>query len=162
MDSPPKPPLATAAYLERVAISYLERYAGSEARLRRVLRSRVRRSFDAHGTPGPGEGAKRIDTLVAKLRGLAYIDDEKLAVERVRTLRARGKSARAIRATLRQQGIDATLIDAALDDGDDLAAARVYVRRRRLTTGDKDLAKLARAGFSYDVARRALEERTAR
>ena len=42
---------------------------------------------------------------------------------------------------------------------DDLEAARTYVRRRRLVGGDKDLAKLARAGFSYDVARRALEER---
>lgn len=159
MDSPPKPP-ATPAYLERVALWYLERYAGSEARLRRVLRDRVRRSFAAHGAPGPDEGAQWIDAVVVKLRRLAYIDDEKLTRSRVKTFRARGKSTRAIRSALRQQGIDPALIDAALDAGDDLEAARIYARRRRLASGKKDLAKLARAGFSYDVARRVLEERT--
>ncbi len=154
-DNPKK---ATAAYLERVALHYLERYAGSEVRLRRVLQKRVRRSFDAHGTPDALEAKERIDALVAKLRRLGYVDDGRFARARVSSLRRRGKSARAIRAALRGQGIDPAVIDSVLDEGDDLEAARATVRRRRLTGGEKDLAKLARAGFSYDVARRAFEE----
>jgi regulatory protein len=143
-NKPPKK--ATEAYLERAALHYLERYAGSEARLRRVLKDRVRRSFDAHGTPEPEEAAERIDALITKLDRLGYVDDARVARSRVKSLRARGKSTRAIRAVLRGAGIDASVIDATLDDGDDLEAACAYVRRRRLTGGERDLAKLARAG----------------
>ena len=150
---------ATSAYLERVALNYQERHAGSEARLRRVLRDRVRRSRAAHGTPSEEAGAELIDALVAKMCRLGYVDDSRVAGARARSMRARGKSARAIRAALAGLGIDEALIEAALLESDDLEAARTYVRRRRLGGGEKDLAKLARAGFSYDVARRAFEER---
>jgi len=98
-----------------------------------------------------------IDEVVAKLVRLGYVNDARFAEQRAKTLRKRGKSARAIRSALARQGVDSAVADDVIDEGDELAAARAYVRRRRLKGGDKDLAKLARAGFSYDVARRALE-----
>jgi len=144
-----------------VALHYLERHAGSEARLRRVLRGRIRRSFEAHGAPDPEAGEQTLDELVAKLKRLGYVDDARLARSRVKVLRGRGKSARAIRAALAAQGVDREVVDAAIDaeGGDELEAARTYARRRRLGRTERDLAKMARAGFSYDVARRALEDR---
>lgn len=162
---PAKP--AEAPYLERVALWYLERYGGSEAQLRRVLRKRVWRSVQELETD-PEEGAAAVETVIAKLSQQGYVDDRRYAESRVRVLRKRGKSARAIRSALRQKGVDAAIIDALLAEGtDDLAAAKEVVRRRRLgphrtdekreLMRQKDLAKLARAGFSYDVARRALE-----
>lgn len=154
---PAKP--ATAAYLERVALWYLERYGGSEAKLRRTLQKRVRRSVRELDTD-PAEGREAVERVVDKMRRLGYLDDEKLARQRARTLSRRGKSRRAIRADLVRQGLDAD-VDALLDETghDELEAARAFVRRRRL--GDdrqKDLARLARQGFSYDVARRALDD----
>jgi len=155
---PAKP--ATARYLERVALWYVERYAGSEARLRRALQKRVRRSVDELGTD-PAEGAAAVEEVVAKLRRLGYLDDAELARQRASALSRRGKSLRAIRADLARRGIRAEGADAALAalSHDELDAARTLVRRRRLGRDPKrDLAKLARAGFTYDVARRALDE----
>lgn len=158
---------ATAAYLERAAIAYLERFGGTTARLRRVLEKRVARSVEELGTD-PCEGAQALEQVVEKLAGLGYVDDARFAASRVRSARARGKSARAVRTTLARQGLPASLIDRALADDptSDLEAARAFVRRRRLgphrppeqreAERERDLAKLARAGFSYDVASRAL------
>jgi len=125
--------------------------------VRRILAKRVASSREAHGEPSAEAGEAMIDEVVGKLVRLGYVDDARFAAQRVRTLRKRGKSGRAIRAALSRQGIDPSVADDLIDDGDELEAARAYVRRRRLKGGDKDLAKLARAGFSYDVARRALE-----
>lgn len=165
---PRKTKRATPTYLERAALYYLQRYGGSEARLRRILRDRVRRSVAEHDTD-PDEGAAAIDAVVLKLTRLGYIDDGRLAKAKVATLRGRGKSARAIRAAMRQHGIDASHFEEALEECDDLAAARRMVDKRRLgahrpeeeraSLRQRDLARLARAGFSYDVARRALDAR---
>ncbi|MBX3271276.1 MAG: RecX family transcriptional regulator [Sandaracinaceae bacterium] len=151
----PAPP-ATEGSLERAALRYLERYGGPEARLRRVLTRRAARAAEAHGAPTPQEAAHTIAVVIAKLRGLGYLDDARFARERARALRRRGKSTRAIRAALAQLGLDAETLEGAIE-GDDLEAACAFVRRRRLEPGEASLAKLARAGFSYDVARRALE-----
>ncbi|MCA9558512.1 MAG: RecX family transcriptional regulator, partial [Myxococcales bacterium] len=74
---------------------------------------------------------------------------------------------------MRQRGLPADLIDAALEAADaevedpDLAAAARYARRRRLgpfrpaearaERREKDLAALGRAGFSYAIARRVID-----
>lgn len=171
---------ATPAYLEGVALWYLERFPGSEARVRQVLQKRVARSV-AELETDPTVGAENLEAVVEKLLRLGFIDDERFAQSRVRSLRSRGKSTRAILATLRQQGISAELAREALeghDEGDvgtdEVEAARTFARRRRLgphrrpgrraTEDDevrrereKDLARMARAGFSFDVARRVID-----
>ncbi|HJL19147.1 MAG TPA: RecX family transcriptional regulator [Sandaracinaceae bacterium LLY-WYZ-13_1] len=164
---------ATPAYLERVALWYMARHPGSTARVRRTLEKRVRRSVEALGTD-PVEGAEAVAAVLAKLERLGLLDDARFAEARVRSLRRRGKSARAIRAALRRQGVDDALVDRALSVHDDagdaeLAAARALARKRRLgpwrrdpaTRADgreRDLAKLGRAGYSFDVARRVVDE----
>lgn len=171
---------ATHAYLEGVALWYLERFPGSEARVRQVLRKRVARSV-AELETDPQVGAENLEAVVAKLLRLGFIDDERFAHSRVRSLRSRGKSARAILATLRKQGISSELARVALethDEGntaaDELEAARTFARRRRIgphrrpgrtptdeqdarREREKDLARMARAGFSFDVARRVID-----
>lgn len=161
---PAKP--ATEAYLERVALWYLERYPGSTARVRATLDKRVRRSVAELGTD-PAEGAEALEAVLAKLRRLGLLDDARFAASRVRVLRSRGKSARAIRAALARQGVDEGIIDAALEDGgDELEAAGRFAKKRRLgpwrrdgapSDREKELAKLARAGFSFDVARQIVD-----
>lgn len=169
------PRRATARHLENAALYYLQRFASSSANLRRVLMRKVTRSARFHGTD-PEAGAALVDVLIARFEKSGLLDDRTYAEGRVQTLRRRGDSARLIRAKLAAKGLDGETIESALaacvdDAGDpELAAAAALARRRRLgpyrdrrarrAMFEKDLAALARAGFSYDVARRVMEAET--
>ncbi|HYD29662.1 MAG TPA: RecX family transcriptional regulator [Azospirillaceae bacterium] len=171
---PRKPPKrVTAPYLEAAALHYLERFAASTAGLRRVLMAKVDRSAHAHGT-NREDGARIIEDLIRKFQRLGYLNDAEFARARAASLHRRGASTRAIREKLATKGVDSDAVDAALaevaqdTDGEvDVAAAVALARRRRLgpfrdpakrdELRDKDLAALARAGFSYDIARRVVD-----
>ncbi len=167
-----EPRRATASYLRNSALHYLERYATSSAHLRRLLTVKVARSAAAHGTDAAA-GAADVEALIGRLEHMGLLDDDQFARAKARTLHQRGNSARAIHAALREKGIDADLIEAALGSlreetaQPELAAALVYARKRRLgpyrteetraDTRDRDLAALGRRGFSYDLARRVID-----
>jgi len=163
-----KPPRkVTTAYLQRAAMSYLERYASSAENLRRVLRRKVDKRCRLRGED-PVEFHEMIDEVVAKSLKIGLIDDTRYAEARVATLRRRGGSARAIQAKLSAKGVDRGTIAAALEgeEGDEEQAARAFARRRKLGPfrpgerapyRDKDLAAMARAGFRFDVARTIIE-----
>ncbi|WP_207462419.1 RecX family transcriptional regulator [Azospirillum sp. SYSU D00513] len=169
-----KPPrLVTAQYLENAALHYLERFASSEANLRRVLMRKVDRSVQAHGTERE-EGARWVEELIARYRRSGLLNDETYARMRAESLHRRGTSTRAIREKLVAKGIDREGAARALESLDEdvegdlnLTAALALARRRRLgpyrlpearpAHRDKDLAALGRAGFSYDIARRVVD-----
>ncbi|MCB2102420.1 MAG: RecX family transcriptional regulator [Rhodobacterales bacterium] len=170
---PRKARKVSPAYLERAALYYLERFAATEDSLRQVLMRRVRGSAKDHGTD-PAEGARWVEDLIVRYRRAGLVDDRAFAEARARRLHARGLAGRAIRLRLAQKGIAADIIDAALaaladEVGGDVErqAALALAKRRRLgpfrATGDRaefrdrDLAALARAGFSYDTARHIIE-----
>jgi len=174
-DDAPKPPAGkargprkvTPRYLENAALFHLERFAASAENLRRVLMRKVERSARFHGTDA-AEGARWVDALIARFVATGLLDDAIYAESRAQSLRRRGASKRAIALSLRQKGVDGELIDEALaaadesEDEPELAAAARLARRRRLgpfrpaparrENRERDLAALARAGFSYDVA----------
>ena len=161
-----------AGALERAARHYLERFASSAENLRWVLRRRVERSARTHGTDRAA-GASLVDDLVARFQQNGLLDDAHYAAARAAGLARKGGSTRAIRARLRQKGVDRADIDRAIAllteefHEPDTAAAAVLVRRRRLgphrpapqraAHRDRDLAALARAGFGYDVARQVID-----
>lgn len=170
------PRKATAQYLENAAAHYLGRFATSKAHLREIMLQKVRRSHQHHGTD-LGEGAGFIDVIISKFERLGFLDDAAFAAMRARSLHARGTPVRGIRFKLQQKGVAEEYIDAALVHLEsevrtphlDLAAAVRLARRRRLgpyrsddnevrsERKEKDLATLARAGFSYDVARQVID-----
>src|SRR5689334_4799198 len=103
----------------------MERYPGTSARVRRALVRRVEKV-----EPECKEAPAWIDRVVERLTEMRLIDDSRLARSRVRSLRARGKSLRAIRADLKRQGIGQADITAALGESepeDELVAARRFV-----------------------------------
>ncbi|TDR89270.1 regulatory protein RecX [Enterovirga rhinocerotis] len=158
----------TAAYLERAAVFYLERYASSSENLRRVLLRKARRRSGAQ----PDEDtAKLIDETVDKAIRSGLVDDAAYAGARLGTLLRRGASVSRAKAALAAKGIAGGTIEAALGEAepDDFAQARRYAERRRLgpfrrladpARRDRDLAALVRAGFSYRAATAALAPRT--
>ncbi|MDD3028917.1 MAG: regulatory protein RecX [Alphaproteobacteria bacterium] len=169
----------TVQSLGAAALHYLERYAASEASLRRVLVNRIRRAALSHAAFAADDARQEelyraIEVLVGKYKKMGVINDAAFAEMKVGSLRRQGKSRRAIVQKLAQQGVAERHVRQALaekeealapDEGD-LQAARVLAKRRRLgvfrtkpccdDAARKDLAALARAGFSLDVARRAL------
>ncbi len=173
------PRKVTRAYLENVALWYLGRFAATARSLEQVLMRRVWRSARHHGTD-PAEGKALVAAIITRYREAGLIDDAAFARARAATLHGRGLPLRAIAQKLRQKGLSQSDIDAAVtalaedaeaDAGNtralDRAAARAYARRRRLgpwraatrraEMRERDLAALARAGFSYGTAREVID-----
>ncbi len=155
--------------LREAALSYLDRYDASVAQLRRVLLRRVAK----YGKPDGEEAAlERVERVLERFQSSALIDDERFARGFAQAARQRGSSSQKIREKLRARGLDDGLVQTVLgqigdNDGlDDLTAAIAYAKKRRLASrydlqvpADKQraLASLARQGFSFAVAERALE-----
>ena len=161
--------------LREAALAHLARFAATEAGLTRVLQRRVtswlRKAEAAGRDPESAAATARaakaaIPGIVAGIRALGAVDDAAFAASRARRLTREGKSRRAALAHLAAKGVDQSLAAATLpeDPERDLAAACGYLKRRRLppfgpmneTIRTKALASLARAGYSRDLAERAI------
>lgn len=175
------PPVANAETLRRAAERYVARYASSAEQLRRVLNRRVLRSAHEHDTD-PEEGARIADEIVSRYVRLGILDDAAFARGRTAALFRRGASAGAIRGRLTQQGLEAEDIENAIrhllaetpeiDTVPDMdrAAAVSYARRSRLgpfrrkpvdaDQRQREMARLARRGFSYEVAKWIIDAET--
>lgn len=174
--APRRSPAITGSALEQAALFYLERYAASSGQLRRVLLRRVKRA-EMLGAAADEIGAARdrIEALITRLLASGILDDRRFAESQAQSLQRRGTSRRHIRQRLAAKGIARDFVEDALEamepEGEtgELAAACMLARRRRLGPyrapgkrgefREKDLAALARAGFSLDVARRVLAAR---
>ncbi len=150
--------------LEAAALRYLGQRGASRAQLARVLRRRVDRDARRREEAPPAEADEWIEEILGKMESWGYLDDAKFAADKAKAMRRRGASRRKIQAKLAEKGIDRTLADEALgeeDRGAERAAADRLVKRRRFGRDperrQKELAALARAGFSYDVAKAALD-----
>jgi regulatory protein len=169
------PPPLTPQRLEKAALYYLGRYAASVAHFRRVLLRRVERSSAAHGSDR-SVGAAQVEELIARFLRAGLLDDFTYAAAKASSMRRRGASGLAVKKALRAKGVAAETIERALAaSGESVAeaewrAAAALARRRRLgpyrkaaTRADnrrRDLAALARAGFSYPLARAVIDAAT--
>lgn len=178
-DTPRKPPRpVTPAVLDRMALAYLERYASSAQNLRRVLARKVERRCRLR-EEDPEPFLPLVDAAVARAVSSGLVNDAGYAEARVASLRRRGGSSRAISARLVAKGVDRETAREALardadaraaddpDDDPEREAARALARRRRIgpfraaargENRDRDLARLARAGFAYAIARAVVDE----
>lgn len=111
-----------------------------------------------------------LDKTVETFLRQGLLNDDLYLQGMVTSLRRRGLSTRAIQAKLQQKGLDSDKIAEAVRaiDGDvhtaeaELSAAVQYMRRKRLGCFaaeplEKHLASLARGGFSFDIANKALK-----
>lgn len=170
MQKPRKAPKKISkTYLENAALHYLQRYASSSANFRKVMMRKVKRSCQHHGQD-PGEFAPLVEDLVRRYVEVGLMDDAAYAKAKTSSLRRTGKSRQAIQAKLHVKGLRPDEIEAALTTVDaetedpEYAAALTLARKKKLGSfrirpaePQKELATLARAGFSYDVARRVLD-----
>jgi len=168
----------TEPALREAALAHLARFAPTEAGLRRVLGNRIRRWARAAAQEGQDPDViatasamalAQSANIAARLVQVGAVDDAVFATARVRRLRGSGRSARATLAHLSAKGVASETARAALDHEDmpgEFSAALILCRKRRFgpfaatepepPLRQKWLASLARAGFSGEVARRAL------
>ena len=168
--SAPKP--ITQKRLMNIALYYLGRYESSAENLRRLLQRRIIKAA-AKGSAVPSDAADWIETIVAEFCRLGYVNDERYARSLAEKYRKNGKAERYIRLKLSQAGIPDDIQDSVLkgDEADsfaetELAAALRLVEKRKIGSfrspqdrklfRKKDLAVLARAGFSFSIAVQAL------
>jgi regulatory protein len=166
-----KPRKVSPRYLENSALHYLKRYAATVSQLKRVMARKVDRSLRVHG----GDRAETlgwVDALVDKLVRNGLINDQAYAGLKAQSLRASGRSARVIAQKLRMKGVAAEVVQQKLAEvtaevSED-AAARIWARKKRLGPfrrdarsreehRQKDLAALARAGFSFSTAKKIID-----
>ncbi len=176
--APKTPRKMTRARMENIAMYYVQRYASSCENLRRVLMRRADKARRFHGGDR-NEEKEWIEDIVSRFTRSDVLNDARYALGRATALRRLGRSPAKIRAHLAQKGVAKNIVDKVISDtaisetGSDatMDAALAYARRRRLgpfalkpcskedqkTLYKKHLAAMARAGFSYDIARRVLE-----
>ncbi|MFA5591916.1 MAG: regulatory protein RecX [Micavibrio sp.] len=173
-----KPPKRiTAQYLHNSGLAYLQRFPASKPHFRRVMMRKIMRSCNYHREQCPENCAKLLEEAIQTFERLGLLDDASYLKGMVTSLRGRGLSTQAILAKLTQKGLTQEEIRAALEIYDEdyvrnglspeLRAAALLARRKKLgpfstlaredRRKDKELAAMARAGFSYDIASRALE-----
>lgn len=169
VDKPP-PPTPTTAVLHDAALRHLARYATTQAGLLRVLDRRIMRWARAVIPDDEAIGAAKAAARreITRLATAGLLDDAAFAATRAQSLSRAGKSRRGIAAHLAVRGVAASVAQDALPDDPDveLAAAIALARRRRVGpfgAGPLDpaqklraLGSFARAGFSQDMAQRAL------
>ena len=169
------PPELTVGWLKGEAFRHLQRWPATERRIRELLWKRVARAQRFHGGERD-EATPLVEETVAYLLETQMIDDGRFARLWVNSLRRRGTSSRMIRQKMRDKGVDSSHVEVAMaayedDDGGDpeTASAMAYAKRRRLghfrvpyddcsDRRRKDLAAMARAGFSYGIARDVIDK----
>jgi regulatory protein len=161
------------AFVEAQALRYLDRFDATRQRLARVLLDKARVALAEQADEATLAPVREwIASVLERLGELGVLDDRRFAEHLLETLRRRGLSERAISSRLRARGVDAQLVgellqrEAAGGDDVELEAARRLVARRKLgglrppeqraAMRNRDLAKLARAGFDFETAAKAL------
>jgi regulatory protein len=161
---PPEP--LTRLKVEQMALAYVNRFDCTATKLKRHLAERVRKQ-------GGDENAQAwIDELVERYLGSGVLNDARFAKNLATQLTTRGKSSRMISQKLAMRGVPSEVAQELMtarrqdEPNAELDAARAFARKRRLGPyrdaekraeyRQKDLAALARQGFSFDTAKKAL------
>ena len=150
--------------LVKYAINYLSKYSSSKKNLERILKNKIRRTniekkekFILYNS---------IPEVLKKLEKNNFINDYNYATSKVNIFISNGKSKIFIKNYLYKKGIDEKLsseIFAELNEEDfnwEIKSARILARKKNFqnNNNEKNLSKMARAGFSYEIAKKILEE----
>ena len=156
--------------IEAKALSYLDRFDASANRLQRILADFVKRRAKALDVD-PAPFMVIVAEMLDRYQKNGLVDDRRYGTTMARGLVERGVSRQAIRAKLYARGITASVIDEVVNelstnDPSEVSAARALAKKRKLgnyrpeserrENYRRDLGILARAGFDFETAKRAL------
>ncbi len=161
----------TPQWLRQRALFYLDRFPATTMKMRQYLFSKAKPGMLQHGM-NESDLKAAIDGEIEKLAKSGILNDTEFANSKARLLVRQGKSTSFIRNKLLQLEFTDEQVATALSalestaEARDLKAAARYVRKRkfgpykpentRSERYQKEMASLARNGFSYDIARKIL------
>ena len=151
--------------LLKYAIYYLSKYSSSKKNLEFILKKKIRRLSDEKKIRF--HLYNEIQIIIAKLEKLNLINDQVFVESKIQSLQYQAKSKNYIKQYLLQKGIDKKLIEEQIslfyENNKNLEKenALKFAKKRNLLHNDQDyqkkLSKMARAGFSYDIAKEILK-----
>ena len=151
--------------LLKYAIYYLSKYSSSKKNLEFILKKKIRRLSDEKKIRF--QLYNEIQIIIEKLENLNLINDQVFVESKIQSLQYQAKSKNYIKQYLLQKGIDKQLIEEQIslfyENNKNLEKenALKFAKKRNLINNDQDyqkkLSKLARAGFSYDIAKEILK-----
>jgi regulatory protein len=171
-----KPPKKISErYLYNSGLAYLQRFPASSHHFKVIMTRKIDKSCRHHVKQDREQCLKWLNALVDQFKELGLLDDEAYLKGMITSLRRRGLSSMQIKIKLQQKGYHEEEVLEELKDHDteeyrseekgDIYAAITYARKKRLgpfdidnkKTPEKSLAAMARAGYSYDIAKKTLE-----
>ena len=150
--------------LLKYAIDYLSKYDSSKKNLVNILKRKIFRLNITNFVKA--NSISKIDSIIQKLEKNKLIDDNKYCTNKILYLSKLGKSKKYIINYLIKKGINKIDIENNLhmiqkeNKNWEFESAKLFVRKKRLletnTNYEKKLAKMARAGFSYEICKKIL------
>ena len=151
--------------LLKYAIYYLSKYSSSKKNLEYILKKKIRRLSEEKKIRF--QLYNEIQFIIEKLEKLNLINDQVFVESKIQSLQYQAKSKNYIKQYLLQKGIDKQLIEEQIslfyENNKNLEKenALKFAKKRNLLGSDQDyqkkLSKMARAGFSYDIAKEILK-----
>ena len=151
--------------LLKYAIYYLSKYSSSKKNLELILKKKIRRLSDEKKIRF--HLYNEIQIIIEKLENLNLINDQVFVESKIQSLQYQAKSKNYIKQYLLKKGIDKQLIEEQIflfyENNKNLEKenALKFAKKRNLLDNDQDyqkkLSKMARAGFSYDIAKEILK-----
>ena len=150
--------------LLKYAVDYLSKYDSSKNNLVNVLKRKILRLNVTNF-----KKKKLIDiieSIILKLEKNKFIDDDRYSSTKILSLSNSGRSKNFIFNYLIKKGVNKSIIQNNInfiqEDNDnwELNSAKIFAKKKKLLekneSYEKKLAKMARAGFSYDICKKIL------
>ena len=152
--------------LKKYAFSYLSKYNTSKKNLDRILHNKIRKmnlekkdKFILYSS---------IASIIADLETNKLINDKNFTQSKIHSLSLQGKSRFFIKNYLLQKGIEKNMVEKTFKNFElknpnwESESAKIFARKKRLGVKhsnnlEKDLAKMARAGFNYKIIKEILK-----
>jgi len=151
--------------LLKYAIYYLSKYSSSKKNLELILNKKIRRLSDQKKIRF--QLYKEIPPIIIKLENLNLINDQLFVESKIQSLQYKAKSKNYIKQYLLKKGIRKELIEEQITlfykNNNDIEKENAFkfAKKRNLLGNDKNyqqkLSKMARAGFSYNIAKEILK-----
>ena len=150
--------------LLKYAVDYLSKYDSSKNNLVNVLKRKILRLKTTNYEKG--KLINIIESIIIKLEKNKFIDDNRYSSTKILSLSNSGKSKNFIFNYLIKKGVSKSQIQSNLNlmnqdnDNWELESAKIFAKKKKLLekneSFEKKLAKMARAGFSYDICKKIL------
>jgi regulatory protein len=161
--------------LAHLALRYVSRYAATRGMLKKVLSRHILKARHENPDFDERQAHEWMEALLDKHEAQGWINDKTFTGSLVRAGKNSGMSRARISQKLQSKGVDRELIRDTLlqleEEGiSEEEAARIFAQKKRLgpwrkkqgplenQEKQKEIAKLCRAGFSVETARKALKK----